>query len=56
MSATALLRARPAPTDEDIDAVLSANLCRCGTYVRIRRAVKRAAAELASVPPPKDAP
>jgi len=56
MSATALLRARPAPTDEDIDAVLSANLCRCGTYVRIRRAVKRAAAELAGEPPPKDRP
>jgi isoquinoline 1-oxidoreductase alpha subunit len=46
LSAVALLRAKPAPTDDDVDAVLSANLCRCGTYPRIRRAVKRAAEEL----------
>jgi aerobic-type carbon monoxide dehydrogenase small subunit (CoxS/CutS family) len=51
MSAVALLRKKPDPTDAEIDAVLSANLCRCGTYVRIRRAVKRAAAALASAPP-----
>lgn len=44
MSTVALLEANPAPTDADIDAVLSANLCRCGTYPRIRRAVHRAAA------------
>ncbi len=50
MSAAALLRAKPSPTDEDIDAVLSANLCRCGTYLRIRQAVKRAAGELAKKP------
>jgi len=43
MAAVALLRAIPNPTDEDIDAALSANLCRCGTYPRIRRAVRRAA-------------
>ena len=43
MAATALLRARPDPTDADIDAAMSANLCRCGTYLRIRAAVKRAA-------------
>jgi isoquinoline 1-oxidoreductase alpha subunit len=43
MSATALLRDKPRPSDEDIDAAMSGNLCRCGTYVRIRRAVKRAA-------------
>ena len=43
MAAVALLRAVPNPTDEDIDAALSANLCRCGTYPRIRRAVRRAA-------------
>jgi isoquinoline 1-oxidoreductase alpha subunit len=46
MSAIALLRARPKPTDHDIDAAMSANLCRCATYVRIRRAIHRAAAEL----------
>ena len=43
MSAVSLLRAKPSPTDEDIDAALSANLCRCGTYVRIRQAIKHAA-------------
>lgn len=50
MSAVALLRKRAQPTDAEIDAVLSANLCRCGTYVRIRRAIKRAAADLAKDP------
>ncbi|QLC22287.1 (2Fe-2S)-binding protein [Parasphingopyxis sp. CP4] len=44
MSATALLRDNPAPSDDDIDAAMSGNICRCGTYVRIRRAIKRAAA------------
>jgi isoquinoline 1-oxidoreductase subunit alpha len=43
ISAVALLAKRPAPSDEDIDAVMSANLCRCGTYPRIRRAIVRAA-------------
>jgi isoquinoline 1-oxidoreductase subunit alpha len=43
MTAVALLRAKPEPTDEEIDAAMSANLCRCGTYPRIRRAVHRAA-------------
>jgi isoquinoline 1-oxidoreductase subunit alpha len=42
MSALALLKKISRPSDEQIDAVLSANLCRCGTYVRIRRAVHRA--------------
>jgi isoquinoline 1-oxidoreductase subunit alpha len=46
MSAAALLAANPAPTDDDIDSALAANLCRCGTYPRIRRAVQRAAAAL----------
>ena len=46
MTAVALLRARPEPTDEEIDAAMSANLCRCGTYPRIRRAVHRAAAAI----------
>jgi isoquinoline 1-oxidoreductase subunit alpha len=44
MSAAALLTATPAPTDEDIDAAMSGNLCRCGTYIRIRDAIKAAAA------------
>jgi isoquinoline 1-oxidoreductase alpha subunit len=47
MSAIALLRARPKPSDRDIDSAMSANLCRCATYVRIRRAIHRAAEELA---------
>ena len=45
MSAVALLKARPKPTDADIDATMSANLCRCGTYQRIRAAIHRAAGE-----------
>jgi isoquinoline 1-oxidoreductase alpha subunit len=44
MSATALLNENPEPTDEDIDAVMSGNICRCGTYPRIRAAIKQAAA------------
>jgi isoquinoline 1-oxidoreductase subunit alpha len=43
MSAAALLAVNPSPSDSEIDDALSANLCRCGTYVRIRRAVHRAA-------------
>lgn len=43
MSAVALLRDNPKPGDADIDAAMSGNLCRCGTYTRIRRAIKRAA-------------
>lgn len=50
MSTVALLRKKPAPTDDDIDHVLSANLCRCGTYPRIRRAVHRAAQKLGGKP------
>lgn len=46
MSAVALLAANPSPTDEDVDSVMSANLCRCGTYPRIRRAILRAAAAM----------
>ena len=53
MSAAALLKKRPKPTDEDIDAVLSANLCRCGTYQRIRMAVHRAARDLANAATPE---
>jgi isoquinoline 1-oxidoreductase alpha subunit len=43
MSATALLDANPKPTDADIDMALSGNICRCGTYVRIREAIHAAA-------------
>jgi isoquinoline 1-oxidoreductase subunit alpha len=46
MSAAALLAKNPRPDDEDIDAAMSGNICRCGTYVRIREAIKRAAAEV----------
>jgi aerobic-type carbon monoxide dehydrogenase small subunit (CoxS/CutS family) len=43
MSAVALLKANPAPSDAQIDDALSGNICRCGTYVRIRQAIHRAA-------------
>ena len=43
MSAAALLAKTPKPTDADIDAAMAGNLCRCGTYVRIRKAIHRAA-------------
>ncbi len=46
MSAAALLKNNPNPSDADIDAAMSGNLCRCGTYPRIRAAIKTAAAEL----------
>ena len=47
MRAAALLAATPRPTDADIDREMSENLCRCGTYQRIRRAIHRAAGEAA---------
>jgi isoquinoline 1-oxidoreductase alpha subunit len=43
MSATALLATKPNPTDTDINEAMSGNICRCGTYVRIREGIKRAA-------------
>jgi isoquinoline 1-oxidoreductase alpha subunit len=43
MSASALLASNPRPTDSDIDGAMSDNICRCGTYVRIREAIKQAA-------------
>jgi len=43
MSATALLSAKANPTDSDIDSAMSGNICRCGTYARIREGIKRAA-------------
>jgi isoquinoline 1-oxidoreductase alpha subunit len=50
MSATALLRSKPQPTDEDIDTAMAGNLCRCGTYERIRAAIRRAAGEHGAAP------
>ena len=47
MSAAALLMANPAPSDADIDAAMAGNICRCGTYPRIRKAIHRAAELLA---------
>jgi isoquinoline 1-oxidoreductase alpha subunit len=49
MAAAALLDNNDNPSDDDIDAVMSANLCRCGTYPRIREAIKSAATSLRSV-------
>jgi isoquinoline 1-oxidoreductase alpha subunit len=43
MSAAALLKTNPKPSDADIDAAMSGNICRCGTYPRIRKAIHRAA-------------
>ena len=43
MSASALLATNPHPTDADIDSAMSGNICRCGTYIRIREGIKRAA-------------
>jgi len=48
MSATALLDSIPHPQDADIDAAMAGNICRCGTYVRIRQAIKQAAGQPAS--------
>ena len=45
MSAAALLKRNPGPTDADIDDAMSGNICRCGTYVRIRAAIKQAAVQ-----------
>jgi isoquinoline 1-oxidoreductase subunit alpha len=43
MSAVGLLKSKPKPTDADIDTAMNGNLCRCGTYTRIRKAIHRAA-------------
>lgn len=48
MSAAALLARQPKPSDSDIDAAMAGNICRCGTYERIRRAIHRAAGQLKS--------
>jgi isoquinoline 1-oxidoreductase alpha subunit len=52
MSAVALLKGNPKPTDPDIDAAMQGNICRCGTYPRIRKAIHSAASALASNPKP----
>jgi isoquinoline 1-oxidoreductase subunit alpha len=49
MSATALLAHAPNPSDADIDAAMAGNICRCGTYVRIRAAIKQAATGNAAI-------
>lgn len=50
MSAVALLRELAAPTDADIDAAMAGNICRCGTYQRIREAIQLAAQQLRAMP------
>jgi isoquinoline 1-oxidoreductase alpha subunit len=50
MSAAALLKDHPKPTDADIDAAMAGNICRCGTYPRIRAAIKQAADQLGAKP------
>jgi isoquinoline 1-oxidoreductase subunit alpha len=50
MSAAALLAKMPKPSDQDIDAAMNGNICRCGTYIRIRQAIHKAAALAASNP------
>ena len=54
MSAVALLASNPSPSDADIDTAMSGNICRCGTYSRIRRGIKRAATALASTAEPEE--
>jgi len=46
MAATALLESNPSPSDADIDQAMAGNICRCGTYPRIRKGIKRAADEM----------
>ena len=46
MSATSLLEQNPHPSDADIDAAMAGNICRCGTYTRVRAAIKHAAQEV----------
>ena len=56
MSAAALLGANPKPTDADIDAAMDGNICRCGTYQRVRAAIKDAATMPANAPAAAPAP
>ena len=55
MSAAALLAEKPKPTDDEIDAAMSGNICRCGTYQRIRAAIKEASGISAALPKTTDA-
>ncbi|MFO1377850.1 MAG: (2Fe-2S)-binding protein [Steroidobacteraceae bacterium] len=48
MQAAALLQANPSPTDEEVVTAMNGNLCRCGTYPRIRRAIRRAARKISA--------
>ena len=57
MSAIALLKQTPKPTDADIDTAMQGNICRCGTYNRIRQAIHKASEEMATTPKmPKSTP
>jgi isoquinoline 1-oxidoreductase alpha subunit len=56
MSAVALLKTNPAPSDADIDAAMRGNICRCGTYDRVRKAINRVAGAAASMPAAPGAP
>jgi isoquinoline 1-oxidoreductase alpha subunit len=56
MSAAALLARTPKPTDAQIDAAMSGNLCRCGTYLRIRQAIHKAANTMATQLTPAGTP
>ena len=49
MAAAALLKQNPKPTDADIDDAMSGNICRCGTYPRIRAAIKQAAGQKGAI-------
>ena len=55
MSAAALLADKPNPSDDDINAAMAGNICRCGTYGRIRKAIKRAAPQVQSWEPTRTA-
>jgi isoquinoline 1-oxidoreductase alpha subunit len=50
MTATALLKEKPSPTDADIDSAMAGNICRCGTYTRIRAAIRQAAGDKGATP------
>ncbi len=56
MSAAALLEKNPRPTDAEVDDAMSGNICRCGTYQRIREAIRRAAQMRAAPPRQKASP
>ena len=56
MQAAALLKQKPKPTDADIDSAMKGNICRCGTYQRIREAIKMAASKTAASSPPSSKP